>query len=498
MKAVDLYVLSRNISLEKFASFEKQLSNREDQLTRVKSREIETLKLFVSSILNNGGELELLDNWFYSFSIPQLSKEFDLLKIDFNCRKAINVELKSQQIEKERIEYQLKRNQYYLSGVVDEAITYTLVKCGENDYEIYKLENKAIRVVDIEMLISDIETLEECCKDNIEELFTPKDYLISPINDSDRFIEGKYFLTNPQNEIKLHILNNYREKKQLYGITGSAGTGKTLLIYDIAKEFSTDNKVCIIHSGKISAGHILLNKKMKNVDIIAAKKIKNIDLNEYKYVIVDEAQRLYRCTLEEILKNYASKDYSICIFAYDYAQVLSKKEKLRNNPEYLRKIAGFNEERLSERIRCNKEIYRFIGNMMNLSNKPKDNIIYKNIEISYADGLEEANNIVLSYQNKGYVFITLTPSQYYKNGIDEFSNNINSHDVVGQEFDRVVVVIDDNFKYSEDGVLQGRVHPNPDYIFAKLFYQNITRAREKLAIIVWNNLELFEQLLTIM
>ena len=37
-------------------------------------------------------------------------------------------------------------------------------------------------------------------------------------------------------------------KRTIWGITGGAGTGKTLLLYDIAKQLSNDKKVCIIHS----------------------------------------------------------------------------------------------------------------------------------------------------------------------------------------------------------------------------------------------------------
>lgn len=38
---------------------------------------------------------------------------------------------------------------------------------------------------------------------------------------------------------------------------------------------------------------------------------------------------------------------------------------------------------------------------------------------------------------------------------------------------------------------------NPDYLFPSLFYQNITRAREKLCVIVSENIDVFEKLLHI-
>ena len=45
--------------------------------------------------------------------------------------------------------------------------------------------------------------------------------------------------------------------------------------------------------------------------------------------------------------------------------------------------------------------------------------------------------------------------------------------------------MDRNFRYSDKGHLQGLAHPNPDYIFYKLWYQGVSRvprsARESLS-----------------
>ena len=55
----------------------------------------------------------------------------------------------------------------------------------------------------------------------------------------------------------------------------------------------------------------------------------------------------------------------------------------------------------------------------------------------------------------------------------------------------------DNFQYSEDVHLQGKMHPNPNYIFYKLWFQGVSRAREKLCILVIGNEELFKKLLSV-
>ena len=74
---------------------------------------------------------------------------------------------------------------------------------------------------------------------------------------------------------------------------------------------------------------------------------------------------------------------------------------------------------------------------------------------------------------------------------------MNSHQVIAQEFDQVVALIDNNLRYSEQGELEGKPHPNPDYLFPRLFYQNISRAREKLCLVILNNPDVFEKLLRV-
>jgi len=45
---------------------------------------------------------------------------------------------------------------------------------------------------------------------------------------------------------------------------------------------------------------------------------------------------------------------------------------------------------------------------------------------------------------------------------------------IGKEFDNVMLMMDGNFRYNDDGRLQGRKHPNLDYIFYKLLYQGVS------------------------
>ena len=57
--------------------------------------------------------------------------------------------------------------------------------------------------------------------------------------------------------------------------------------------------------------------------------------------------------------------------------------------------------------------------------------------------------------------------------------------------------MDNSFYYDEEGVLKGIPHPNPDYLYPNLFYQGVTRVREKLSLIVVDAPALFEKITSI-
>ena len=69
-------------------------------------------------------------------------------------------------------------------------------------------------------------------------------------------------------------------------------------------------------------------------------------------------------------------------------------------------------------------------------------------------------------------------------------------DVIGQEFDRVIIPMDKNF-FFENGKLKSYAHPYREYILPKMLFQGLTRTRERLAILVYDNPPLFEELLSI-
>lgn len=185
------------------------------------------------------------------------------------------------------------------------------------------------------------------------------------------------------------------------------------------------------------------------------------------------------------------------IFAYDYAQSLSITEKERNIPAKLQKIDEFTEYTLSDKIRTSKEIASFTRTMMNLNNRARGYMDYSDIDVLFANNIEEAKRLINLYDEKGYIFISYTQSMYYRNSIDLYPNNYDTHHVIGQEYDKVMIMMDKNFRYDKEIRIQGKEHPNPDLLFYKLLYQAISRAREKLCVLIVENYKLFSDILNI-
>ena len=494
MVATNLFLLTRNYDKSIITEYENIMSHRVERL-EYRECEHESLCTLVET-LKNDVEISKLDGFHIGYEINQISKEFDLLKVE-QGKKVLNIELKSMMHEEKLEKYKrtLLRNKYYLGHIADNIYVFMY---DSNRNILFTLDEERlveVPIADLVEIINDFMNYEE----EINKLFTPSMFLISPLNSSEMFLERKYFLTDLQERIKSRILEGV-DGRITWGITGSAGTGKTLLLYDLVFELSSKGKVCVVHTGQVCEGHAILDMKMPNVDIIPAKEIEGKflpNIEKYQYIAVDEMQRIYEEQYYKIIQ--VIKEKSITgIFSYDSQQVLAYSEQNRNIIGKLAELECFKENKLTEKIRTNKEISTFIKILFDL--KQTNNIWgrFDKIDIIKANTVDEANNIIDYFRIKrGYTFIHYTKSRYRENMIDHYHGDFDTHEVIGQEFDNVVIIMDRNFQYNVDGKLQTYEHPYYNYIFSKLFFQGITRARDKLCIVVVDNDEIFKKLIGI-
>lgn len=490
MKPVNLYEFSKSFVLSEtpLTVYEKFNSKR-DEAIQIKRKEIETIEKCIFALSDFVG-LENWDGFYYSFSIPQISKEFDLLKLGDAI--VLNLELKSEFTSNEKLLKQLVRNNYYLSHL-DKKIIEIVYVADKNIF--YLLEDNRLVEITVASVAKFINGIDNFYDDEIEVLFRPSQFLVSPINTPEKFINGNYFLTDHQEEIKSAIIKSTKDNKtfKFFQVVGGAGTGKTLLIYDIAKQFSKILNVCVVHCAYLADGHDYLNKNLDKLEIISIKDLKDLHFDKYDGFIIDEAHRLYREQFQYICEKVKTLN-KFCVFGMDGEQYLTKTEQKNNINEEVSKLERCEHYRLTAKIRTNKELADFIHILRNIS-IPVETKSFPNVKIIYADNYDYANRLIKSYEKQEYKYISFTPSTYVSHNIDKLLRAENTHHVIGQEFDKVLMVINESFEYLEDGRLGAYEHPYPNYLFAQLLYQGLTRVREKLAIIILNNKTLFEKLL---
>lgn len=493
MSAVNLFLLTRNKDIGLCSEYENTLSNREKR-EKVKEHEYESLCSLVKDLTAYKLTLTDLEGFHFSFNIGQIPKEFDLLKIK-NGERILNIELKSKMIEESRIKKQLVQNQYYLKYIADRIDSFTYVA---DEHRFFTLNDGGLvecSISDLANVLIDFTEYDE----EIEPLFDPKNYLVSPLNTPEKFLDGQYFLTNAQKDIKKEIIADVQKEKprRFWGITGNAGTGKTLVLYDLARELTKIGKVCMIHCGITCEGHEILDQQIDGLDIIAAKMIEEHNFEDYRFIMVDETQRIYKKNLETVC-NLITETDMIGIFSYDEIQTLSMSEERNKTVDVIKGLDGFKEEKLTDKIRTNKETDAFTQKLFNLNRRIDIPYKYDKIDIIYADSIDEARQITSYYRRKkGYIFIEYTKWKRSQSPINEYSGDINTHQVIGQEYDNVVMVLDDNFYYSEKKHLETKEHPSGNYLFSKLLYQGLSRAKVRLCLVIVDNPDLFKKVLGI-
>lgn len=495
MRAVNLYILTRNVEKHTKAMYEKALSERNAEI-KVREEEYDMILRIVRNLLSYHCSFSVFENWYYSFTIPQIGKEYDLLRIGSNH--IINVELKSQEVSEDKVIRQLKQNRSYLYHINKTIYSYTFMVYTDGTARLMRYTpEQGLKEASFRELLTHIKTMKDPLQEGIEKLFKPADYLISPIHTPQKFLEGRYYLNNQQENIKNSIIKGIKEGRRLWGIQGSAGTGKTLLLYDLARTLAEEKRICVVHCGALSDGHRYLNRQLNNPDVIDAKSLQPEEIVKYDIVLLDESQRLNKNGVDLVLDACRHGQIQAAVFAYDYEQVLTVVERKRNNPKYLRQIPEFEERSLKERVRTNPGICSFVRTMLRLYDQPNQSTDYSNVEIVYANDRNECDQIVSIYLKRDYTYITFTPTQEAADNLKKQTAHKNSRQVIGLEYDKVVQIMDEKFFYSPQGDLRAKEQRSPTYLFANLFYQNITRTREKLCIIVLNNPAVFDVLLKI-
>ncbi len=495
MKTINLYLLAlsaANLDIDVFSEYESYLAGRVS-IKRHKQPEVETLVDFVDAVFPFL-DCRYFDGFAFTYEIPQLGREFDLLKVSETG--VLNIELKSQMTTHDKLKKQLLQNRHFLNHLQRDIYQFEYVK---TERRFYMLDGDDLTVADTETIVNALKAVDGLYVEDLSDLFKPSQFLVSPLNTPEKFLNDEYFLTDSQEEVKNDIIDKIVIKPEneyrFFGITGAPGTGKTLLLYDIAKNLAQTRKVCVVHCGYICEGHKIINDNIEGLTVTTIACFSNDDCCDYDVVLFDETHRLYNVRFDNVVVAAKKSNISV-IFSFDPRQVLSKKEIDACIADKIKSLDNFKLYQLKNKIRTNKEMASFIRHLMYM-NDPRPKEDYKNVQVIYAANYVQANCLIDYYRLRNYQYVAFTLSLYYSCGMDQLLSGKNTHEVIGQEFDSVVMAIDDSFYYDESGHLLAVDHPNPDYLFKQLLFQGLTRVREKIALIVINNPDLFEKVIDI-
>lgn len=472
-----LYTASK-VNIREYRAYEKILSNR-NKISSLGDREKDSLYYLVEELLNANTLINVLNDFYYSYTIPHIGKEFDLLKID--SEKVLNIELKSENVGLDKIKAQLIRNYNYLKYLSKKLYLFTFVSDSKKFYKL-NYEEELVES-NINEVISVLTTFTDDIYPDIDKLFKASDYLVSPNANPMKFINEQYFLTSQQEYIKRKILEVINEKN-LIKITGEAGTGKTLLLFDIAKHLSETEEVLVINCNKPNKAHKIISHAFNNINIISLEDVlsNNDIISKYNYILLDEAQRMNK-VLWDIINNNLEKKY---IFSLDPKQVLTKEEIKANYSNLIDKLNP-TKYKLSNRIRINNSIKEFSYRLFDL-NRNNSKIDLSFVKIHYASTDEELQTYIKLYKN--YCTYIKIPNTEYKT---ELITTVDINEVVGKDYENVLMILDKNYFYT-DGKLSSHNCKKNDYLYLKILYQGLSRTRENVVLIIYKNKNLFKEL----
>ena len=562
MRALNLYTLTRINDSEAFSGLENALSGRPWHKA-FSSHEAASLCALVNGLADcfmaadtegtskeqipSPGDdwVSFFDGFYFSYTIEHISKEFDLLKFSANADCALNIELKSEAIEEDRIRKQLEQNRYYLSHVSRTILSYTYVMESNSLY--YLNDHGFLRQCPLSELAAAMQrpVLQTYVEENIGQFFRAQDYLISPVRNPEKLLTGRYFLTNQQSEFRRQILEilqlfedgfpeipDSRENAKgrpeqaenlkkadaaagreesgtvslseppytadteektggahssvpMISLTGNAGTGKTLLLFDLAIEISRKKKVLFVHGGPLREGHRIIDSRLHKVHIFSGTESsaedigRKHDFTEYACILVDEANRFDSARLEALVKK--AIEYEIpCIISYDPHSILGAIPLMEDTEAMISRYETLRLE-LSGNIRINRPIFSFLRTLFHRK-EWSGSADYSCIDVLYAADRKEERRLIVHYLANGYELIRSTPESF------------RSGEIISQEFERVLMILDKRFYYDEsmhlcaDGRKGAAIPP---------LYEGLSRAREKLCLLITGNETLFRQILAI-
>ncbi len=477
-KPVNFYQVTRCKNASAFTALLKYQSG--NDALKIREREFLSMRILADMLYANGVSVPEMDGFVLSASF-RFGKEFDLLKITPSA--CLNIELKSSlqsyppaQAD-EKIFHQLSKNFHYLSVLGRALQLYTVVTDTMKCYHF--TECSALEEVPFSEIVLAVKQFFGEYLRNIEQLFLPSEYLVSPLNHPAKFLAHAYFLTHDQEEKKKDILERFSGSAFL-ALTGEAGTGKTLMLYDIAKTLAEFAPVAVLHCAPVLPVSLsAIQHAVPNLSVFCPENFPLPEIQHYAYIFIDETQRIDFDLLSRIGERLKTTEIS-AFMTFEEKQILHQDEQQQKITSWITSHCD-KLYTLKNTIRTNREIMHFIRKFYDLRYRIPPRIqqeLPEHIQLCFAENGLELDNLKEYFQlpcNGGYQFIPLDAC----------------HAVIGQEFDHVMLILDGNFNY-----VNQKLHSENSALMHNL-YQALTRARNKLIFLVTDE-NLFQHMLMIL
>ncbi len=493
MKPVNIFRVSRIRDERLFNIMEKHEASDHDN-HRIRIHEIDSLRILTDALAKHKVSVKDADGFYFGYVIPLIGKEFDLLKV--TGKYCLNIELKSQDVGEEQILAQLRKNRHYLTLLGRELMLFTVVT---DTLACYRLtDDGELKSTDIREVARAVKRCRAAYHGRIDRLFRASEYLISPEEDPEKFLQGQYFLSPAQDFVKAELLKDIENTHYcaFFHIYGRPCTGKTLLIYDIAKHLSLSGRTLITCGEDPSGGLLSISESIENMDFISISDIVSAEqISGYDFIFVDEALRIGPGAFD-IIVNAAEKYEQVCIFSTDPSAILTDPEQEDDIEGRINSLGLAGRYELSERLRMNMEIHTFLMKLSHIRSKTEKNYEFEHVSVNYANNIEEARGIISYFRDKGYVFVNA-----HRQPDDPFADleeSFRYRHVAGREYNSVVMLMDDSFAYDKDGNLTGIPKPDPEHPYPNLFIPGITRVRERLALVILDAPDLLDSILSIL
>lgn len=436
-----------------------------------------------------------------------VSEEFDILR--FSDKKIINIELKSERISDEEIKRQLNRHDYFLKSIDIDLEVKLFTYIQETD-ELFKYcdNKKDIAPCKFNELIDEIPT--DFLEQNLLERLNPTSFIISPYSDIKRFSSSQYFFNIQQKQAE-NLLK--KSDKRLLGLRGGAGTGKSLILFDVAEYFSSnlEYKVLFIFCSKMEVDEIMNIDEAVSFKFTDIVNVGNLDLETFDIIIIDESQRLKESQWNDYISLLDQGKIDKLILSVDNAQTLRPEEKKLNIEDKLKRISENDKDKieyvdyLTNSVRSDIELETFIKKLFDKKKSIKE-IDFPNVNAVYFENENTARSFIRYCRNKeNFVPIELPECKKFKYGyatsteLEKIYNSSNSaFNVVGREFDRVVLPLRQEISYNSEGKLIIDTRKDYRYLAENCLFQAVTRVKSELLLVVIGNEKLYRKIYEIL